>query len=182
MGLPVILCCFRSIGWHSLFAKKDTLCYPSDTKTVHSAVDMQLLNRITFGVLLATGIAFYAGLDKLVSFVLLLTLICLQLLFNKLNRIISQPDSRISGYLNRSGSQSGNERARKFLRILVNLLAAMGSLAVLWQLYLLAQGQNLSVYEPLSHQIICLGAFMRYLPCGTSRTAKNSSICNGTEQ
>ena len=124
---------------------------------------MQLLNRITFGVLLATGIAFYAGLDKLVSFVLLLTLICLQLLFNKLNRIISQPDSRISGYLNRSGSQAGNERARKFLRILVNLLAAMGSLAVLWQLYLLAQGQNLSVYEPLSHQIICLGASLAML-------------------
>ncbi|OGK10778.1 MAG: hypothetical protein A2W80_03480 [Candidatus Riflebacteria bacterium GWC2_50_8] len=118
---------------------------------------MQLLNRITFGLLLISGIAFYAGLNKLISFTVFLALICLKLLFNKLNRAINCSDIRAMRYLNRSGSQTGHERARLLLKILVNLLAAAGSLAILWQFYLLAQGQYLSAYEPVSHQIACLG-------------------------
>ncbi|PKL49252.1 MAG: hypothetical protein CVV42_06915 [Candidatus Riflebacteria bacterium HGW-Riflebacteria-2] len=117
---------------------------------------MHLLNRITFGLLLISGVALYTGLNKIVSFTILLALIGLKLLFNKLSRIIDHSDLKTASLLIPCGSKN-QDRSRFFLKLLVNLLATLGSLTILWQFYLMAQGQYLSAYEPLSHQIVCLG-------------------------
>lgn len=108
-----------------------------------------MLNKITFGLTVFTGLGLFAGLDKLVNIFLLLSLFLIKKCYNSLIDEISSDDSIIISYFQNRRGVSSRSGLIKVLKILANAVGATLLLFVLYQLYWLSLGGNLSGYETL---------------------------------
>jgi hypothetical protein len=138
---------------------------------------MGLLNHINFGLTLLIGAGVYAGLDKLVSIFLLLTVFVFSQLFNYAVAAIERPESRLLKTLLRPETEDSNRKRKRLLRTLISAGGFFAAGLVLYQLYLLSLGFNLSVYESLSRQAvyIFLSIFLIFYAVFAMRTLQEDN-------